>query len=211
MKRKPKSSRAENTRQAILEAATHIVLKEGLEALNTNAVALKAGVSIGSLYQYFNNKDEILLELLTGVVNQRIEKVKTAVTLSAVFESSEEIISRIVDALFEFDNLAAARLEHLLLPLTISVHNKPILEIVKRSEQSIHPLLKLLLTVKEPGLKDRDLEVVSFILGQTVRSVLVGRSLPHGKKIDPEALKLELKRLFLCMVSPQHSRGARPI
>ena len=40
-----------------------ILLEEGLEAFNTNRVAEVAGVSIGSLYQYFPNKESLLLQL----------------------------------------------------------------------------------------------------------------------------------------------------
>jgi AcrR family transcriptional regulator len=49
----PRQARSAATVQAILEAAAHILDSEGMAACTTNAVALKAGVSIGSLYQYF--------------------------------------------------------------------------------------------------------------------------------------------------------------
>lgn len=47
----------------ILEAAARIIEREGLKAVSTNAVAETAGVSIGSLYQYFPNQVAILAEL----------------------------------------------------------------------------------------------------------------------------------------------------
>lgn len=49
---------------AILDASAHILETAGLEALNTNAIAERAGVSIGSLYQYFPGKDAILAALI---------------------------------------------------------------------------------------------------------------------------------------------------
>src|ERR1700761_9502468 len=49
---------------AIVEGAARILEKDGFEKFNTNAVAEKAGVSIGSLYQYFPNKDVLLAELM---------------------------------------------------------------------------------------------------------------------------------------------------
>jgi AcrR family transcriptional regulator len=48
---------------AILFAASHILRSEGPEALTTGRVARSAGVSIGSLYQYFANKEAILAEV----------------------------------------------------------------------------------------------------------------------------------------------------
>lgn len=60
----PRQARAIVTVDAILEAAAHILGRGGLAALTTNAVAERAGVSIGSLYQYFPAKEAILTELI---------------------------------------------------------------------------------------------------------------------------------------------------
>ena len=49
---------------AIVDAAARILVKHGYDAFTTNRVAEKAGVSIGSLYQYFPNKDALLSELM---------------------------------------------------------------------------------------------------------------------------------------------------
>src|ERR1700757_713670 len=55
--------RAEETVAAILEGAAQILEAGGLAAFTTNAVAERAGVSIGTLYQYFADKNAILLAL----------------------------------------------------------------------------------------------------------------------------------------------------
>jgi len=60
----PIQSRAKVTSEAILEAAEIIILKEGYEKATTNYIAERAGVSIGSLYQYFPNKDAVLSALI---------------------------------------------------------------------------------------------------------------------------------------------------
>jgi AcrR family transcriptional regulator len=62
-RRAPKQARARSKVDTIIEAATQILEKEGREALNTNRVAERAGVSISTLYQYFSDKNAILLEL----------------------------------------------------------------------------------------------------------------------------------------------------
>ncbi len=59
----PKQARAQHTVGVILEAAARILEEQGLEAANTNAIAARAGISVGSLYQYFGSKDAILAEL----------------------------------------------------------------------------------------------------------------------------------------------------
>jgi AcrR family transcriptional regulator len=63
-RKRPIQERSLETFGAILEATAHILEAEGLEASNTNAIAARAGVSIGSLYQYFPDKAAIFVELI---------------------------------------------------------------------------------------------------------------------------------------------------
>ncbi|AZC63538.1 TetR family transcriptional regulator [Pseudomonas chlororaphis] len=59
----PKQARSTELVAAILEAATQVLAREGAQRFTTARVAEKAGVSIGSLYQYFPNKAAILFRL----------------------------------------------------------------------------------------------------------------------------------------------------
>ena len=69
-RRKPRQVRAELTRDRILTAAAHVFAEHGYAAGTTNRIAERARVSIGSLYQYFPNKDAILAELLVRHVDR---------------------------------------------------------------------------------------------------------------------------------------------
>jgi AcrR family transcriptional regulator len=60
----PAQSRSTATVNAVLEAAARILERHGFEGYTTNAVAERAGVSIGSFYQYFPNKDALTVALL---------------------------------------------------------------------------------------------------------------------------------------------------
>jgi AcrR family transcriptional regulator len=62
-RRKPRQDRSRDTFEAIVEAAAQVFERHGYAAGTTNRIAERAGVSIGSLYQYFPNKDAIVLEL----------------------------------------------------------------------------------------------------------------------------------------------------
>lgn len=59
----PAQSRSRATVEAILDAAAHILVTQGFAAASTNRIAEKAGVSIGSLYQYFPNKGALIAAL----------------------------------------------------------------------------------------------------------------------------------------------------
>jgi AcrR family transcriptional regulator len=60
----PGQARSQETVTVILEASARILESDGLRGFNTNAIAARAGVSVGSLYQYFSNKDAIVLALI---------------------------------------------------------------------------------------------------------------------------------------------------
>lgn len=63
-RKRPVQARSRVTYEAILEAAARVLRTEGLAAATTNRVAERAGVSIGSLYQYFPSREAILAELV---------------------------------------------------------------------------------------------------------------------------------------------------
>jgi AcrR family transcriptional regulator len=78
----PQQSRALVTVEAILEAAARILVEAGYAKLNTNEVARRAGVSVGSLYQYFPNKQSLLAELHYRHVLQTTAPIFAALTRS---------------------------------------------------------------------------------------------------------------------------------
>jgi AcrR family transcriptional regulator len=63
-RKRPGQDRSRATVGTILDAAARILVKDGYDAFTTNRVAETAGVSIGSLYQYFPNKESLLGELM---------------------------------------------------------------------------------------------------------------------------------------------------
>jgi AcrR family transcriptional regulator len=62
-RRMPSQARSAQTVELILDAAIQILERQGEKAVTTNSVAQRAGFSVGSLYQYFANRDEILIAL----------------------------------------------------------------------------------------------------------------------------------------------------
>lgn len=63
LRKQPQQARSADLVATILEAATQVLAQEGAQRFTTARVAEKAGVSIGSLYQYFPNKAAILFRL----------------------------------------------------------------------------------------------------------------------------------------------------
>jgi AcrR family transcriptional regulator len=68
-RKQPTQDRAAKTRQRILDAAAQVFAEHGYVAGTTNRIAEQAGLSIGSLYQYFPNKDAVLRALMDAHVD----------------------------------------------------------------------------------------------------------------------------------------------
>lgn len=93
IRKAPRQRRSAHTVEAILEAAAQVLEMDGLEGFNTNAVARRAGASIGTLYQYFPSKDALTLALL-----QREEgKYREAATAAAALPDWREAVRTFIE------------------------------------------------------------------------------------------------------------------
>jgi AcrR family transcriptional regulator len=90
--------RSRSTVDALLEATTRILIKEGYDRASTNRIAEVAGVSIGSLYQYFPSKEA----LVAAVVDRHTQEL-SAVTRNALVKMAARPIE---DAAREFVSVA---------------------------------------------------------------------------------------------------------
>lgn len=80
-RRAPAQARARQTREMILEAAIQLLEKRGLRAFSTNSLAAAAGFGVGTIYQYFENKQEILDALGRHERDRRLARTTEALTL----------------------------------------------------------------------------------------------------------------------------------
>jgi AcrR family transcriptional regulator len=96
LRKHPRQNRSRAKVEGILAAAADIVSGRGLEAVTTNAVAAKAGISIGSLYQYFPGKAALLAALIRDERAHLLEAVERIVS-----SDTAHSLSNLVDELIE--------------------------------------------------------------------------------------------------------------
>lgn len=96
-RRSPQRRGSRDTVETIFEATARILQGEGREALNTNRIAEKAGVSIGALYGYFPNKDAILL----AMARRELDAMRDRVALAMRETDEPDPVRRIVRALIK--------------------------------------------------------------------------------------------------------------
>lgn len=78
-------------RDTLLDLARDIVDQNGIEAVNIRRIAQKAGIAAGTVYNYFSNKDEILLSLTEEYWKQTLTEMETAVAADSFLEQLQQI------------------------------------------------------------------------------------------------------------------------
>lgn len=109
-RKKPSQQRSEHTVNAIFEATIQVLLALGPEKLTTTKVADRAGVSVGTLYQYFGNKQS----LLSAVLEKHLNEINTAICQACnEYEGKplEIMCHGLIDAFFhaKFEDEAASK------------------------------------------------------------------------------------------------------
>jgi len=75
-RRTPSQARSRERVGKVLDAASRIVVADGVEALTTRSIAAAAGIPAASLYQYFSDRDAILLALVERDTEEMDEQVR---------------------------------------------------------------------------------------------------------------------------------------
>jgi AcrR family transcriptional regulator len=105
-RRTPRQARAASTIDAILDATFQLLEADGVERLTTNHIAVRAGVSIGTLYQYFASKQDIL----AAIAQRRAEAVRDAIAETVIARPELGSVRTIVRALMNgFEGSPATR------------------------------------------------------------------------------------------------------
>jgi AcrR family transcriptional regulator len=98
-RRNPKQARAQATVNAVLEAAFQILEQDGEARLTTNLIAERAGVSIGTLYQYFEDREAILAAMGQRQAEATRERITNIILESPETSSVRAIVKAIMSGI----------------------------------------------------------------------------------------------------------------
>ena len=182
----PVQARSAASVEAILKATIQVLTSVGKERLTTTRVASRAGVSIGTLYQYFPNKSALLQAALNRHLNEvteAVERVCQEQKANTLQHMATALINGFLDAKMKDAKASAA-----LYSVSSDVDGAKIVQQVGvRTNKAI---VEMLLTAREPITKDPQL-VASMLQGAMVgvsRRLLESGS--PGKQLN--ALRQEL-------------------
>jgi AcrR family transcriptional regulator len=165
-RKRPVQARSQDTVDAILKATAHILVKEGYDRASTNKVAARAGVSIGSLYQYFPSKEALVAALLEVHIEKMAEVLRAAFPRLAtvpIDQAAEELVRLMVAA-------------HSVEPALHKVFVEQVprigkLERVQDIEREMTGLVRAYLEPRRGQLAVADLDLAAFIVVGTVESL----------------------------------------
>ncbi|WP_028103598.1 TetR/AcrR family transcriptional regulator [Pseudoduganella violaceinigra] len=169
----PRQARSKNTVEIILEATARVFAEHGYAGTNTNLIAEKAGISVGSLYQYFQNKDALIAALHQRHAEQVQQTVESV--LSKPYEPTlDGHIGAMVRAL-----LAAHLLEpdlHKMLELQFPYFDVPQSE--NEADKGIFTRVRALLGDWRDAIVPRDLDLATWVILHIMESMV------HAAVID---------------------------
>lgn len=99
LKNKGKQPRSRQTIQTILDAAVQVLIAEGYSRATTNRIAEKSGFSVGTLYQYFDGKEDLYRELVAHELGKIAAVVHETPARASLRETLADNLSRILQAL----------------------------------------------------------------------------------------------------------------
>lgn len=183
----PQQDRSKVTVEAILIATARILTKFGYEKANTNRIAELAGVSIGSLYQYFPNKEALITALAEQHVNTMMEIIE-----SKLKDLSEAPIEVILHELVK-----ACIAAHAVDPMLHKVLNEQVPRINNTNlEQQVTALLRNYLEKKCDQIQPQNLDLTVFILVRTVEALTHAAVIEHPELLSNGQLEQEITNLL---------------
>lgn len=102
-RRKPSQTRSREAVAAIIEASAQVLERRGYQGATTNRIAERAGVSVGTLYQYFNNKDEIFNALIEREAASFLKAIEDSISGPEV--DNRTAIRRLLESAYASDEL----------------------------------------------------------------------------------------------------------
>ena len=99
MKNKGKQQRSRETIKTILGAAAQILIAQGYEKATTNRIAECAGYSVGTLYQYFDDKEDIYGELIDQALVELLRAAVNCPIQASLEETLQELLARVISGL----------------------------------------------------------------------------------------------------------------
>lgn len=167
MRKTPRQQRSRQMVDSLIEATAQAVIERGLEGLTTHYIAEQAGVSVGSLYQYFDDKNALINALIEKLANEIVMSLhKLPMSKSGDLRTNVELFIR-----FGFGLLNSR--DGLYVELVRNWHSLPTTRVMDTLQQSFMDLSRVYFLRHYQNTPIEDLHVRIFIIANSVMFTMV--------------------------------------
>lgn len=199
--RTPVQQRGIETKAKVVEAAKALFIEKGYYKTHALEIAARAGVATGTFYSYFNDKKEVLLELIREFYQQALVKALSAIDEDMLISGDGRmIIHALIQTMYSI-HATQKDLHRVLFPLILM--DKDGLEISRKEEQIIIQTIASYFKKYRHLLRVSNMEAAAEI-ALRASDEIIHRVLFWGSQSEGEELIHELEdMLYQYLINPQ--------
>jgi AcrR family transcriptional regulator len=206
-RKQPRQARSQATVNAVLEATIQVIEREGVDAATTTRIAEVAGVSIGTLYQYFSHRDAIFNALQDREFERALGLMQSVLSEGNLARSPRETVTAVVRGLAQL--YASCPGLHRLL----AIEGLRVAEAARvyAFDTRIVAIIRHFLAATGAPIRRKNLDAAAFVAFQSVRATMLASLLERPPGLGQEELIEEIADLVLrYLVDVPAAHGARP-
>ena len=196
MRKVPRQARSQALVSSLVEATARVLAEEGYQAATTNRIAEVAGVSVGSLYQYFPGKDALVFAVVREQAERRRALLLSAFEQTGLGGEIRDMVQAFVHGMLRAyaENAAIQRaLTEQMLHLGLDHYQDMRLD--------FEQLIVAWLSLNRRRVRPRDLATASFVLFMSVEMTVRGALLFEPARLSDPALEAELVDMIVRYLS----------
>jgi AcrR family transcriptional regulator len=191
--------RSRATVDTLLAATARVLVKEGYDHASTNKIALAAGVSIGSLYQYFPTKEALVAAVIERHIGEMMDIVRASLIRVAPLplrEAARELVRVMIEA-----HRIEPRLHRVLVEQIPRVGN---MEQIERVDEEAITLVRAYLEAHRDEVGVDDLDMAAFLAVSSVEAMTHVAVLRRPELLDDPRFVDEVTALVVRYVEGDH-------
>jgi AcrR family transcriptional regulator len=186
-RKQPRQARSQATVNAVLEATVQVLERDGVDAATTTRIAEVAGVSIGTLYQYFSHRDAIFDALQDREFERALALVEGILSSGNLERSPRETVTAVVRGLAA--TYAACPGLHRMLAIEGLRVAKT--ERVYAFDLRVIGIIRHFLSATRAPVRRKNLDAAAFVAYQSVRATMLASLLERPPGLGHEELSAE--------------------
>jgi AcrR family transcriptional regulator len=192
-RKQPRQARSQATVNAVLEATVQVLERDGVDAATTTRIAEVAGVSIGTLYQYFSHRDAIFDALQDREFERALALVEGILSSGNLERSPRETVTAVVRGLAA--TYAACPGLHRMLAIEGLRVAKT--ERVYAFDLRVIGIIRHFLSATRAPVRRKNLDAAAFVAYQSVRATMLASLLERPPGLGHEELIAEVADLVM--------------